>query len=191
MAMSLKPYFSNNVLKVWTPLVILITALSALVYLAIQQNYRMSANDPQIQIAQDVAVELANGQNPQFFVPTRKLNLNKSLGTYIMIFDEKGKLISSSVNLDGKDPTVPKGMFDTTKKQGETRFTWQPKEGIRSALVVDYYSGKASGFVAVGRSLKEVEKRIDNLGTVVFAGWLVTLGASLAFVYLLKKSKLK
>lgn len=179
----------NKIFRAWLPLVVTATLLFGFFYLAVQQNYRISANDPQIQIAEDITDQISNGQNPLSFVPSYKIELSKSLATYIMIFDQNGKLLGSSVDVNGKSPNLPNGVFENTKKSKnhETRFTWQPQQGIRSALVIDYYLTKQSGFVAVGRSLKEVEKRIDNLTEIVFIGWIVTLAASFISIYFLKK----
>lgn len=178
-----------NILKIWIPLAIVATLLCGLVYLAVQQDIRIGANDPQIQIAEDVARQLSTGQNPLDFIPPIKVDISQSLANYIVIFDSKGKVIGSSAQLDGKDPVIPQGVFTSTKNLGETRFTWQPKAGVRSAVVVDYYKGLNSGYVLVGRSLKEIEKREDNLGLIVFIAWLVTLGTSLTATVILEKIK--
>ena len=42
----------------WLPLAVAIIIMSGLVYVVAQQNYRLTANDPQIQIAQDIAAAL-------------------------------------------------------------------------------------------------------------------------------------
>jgi hypothetical protein len=181
--------FIRNCFKIWLPLAITITALCGLIYLTVQQSYRMSANDPQIQLAEDVSVNLANGQNPQNYVPAIKTNLAKSLAVYILIYDSNGKLLASSVEINGKDPVVPSGIFSDTKAKDETRFTWQTPEGIRSALVVKYYKGIGTGFVAVGRSIKEVEKRENDLQNIVLLGLISTLVLSFASVYILQKFK--
>jgi hypothetical protein len=178
-----------SILKTWLPLAITITCLSGLIYLSVQQNLRMNANDPQIQIAEDISSQLALGQNPKYFIPTAKIELTKSLATYIMVFDNNGKLIGSSVTLDGKDPVVPSGIFTSTKKNpaNETRFTWQPQSGVREAVVVTYYKGQTPGFVLIGRSIKEVEIRETQQAYILFAGWAVTMLASLLTVFALKK----
>jgi hypothetical protein len=151
----------------------------------------MSANDPQIQIVEDISTQLAQGQNPQAFIPPTKVELSKSLATYIMLFDKNGKLIGSSVTLDGKDPILPQGVFTSTKKNptSETRFTWQPRSGIRSAVVLDYYKGPMPGFVLIGRSIKEVETRETNLEYIVLAGWIFTMLASFSTIFALSKLK--
>ena len=46
----------------WLPFAIIIVIFSGLVYAIVQQNYRQSANDPQIQIAEDLATAISQGQ---------------------------------------------------------------------------------------------------------------------------------
>jgi hypothetical protein len=180
-----------NILKTWLPLAVIVTCLSGLIYLTIQQNIRISANDPQIQIAEDISSQLAEGQNPQDFIPSTKTELSKSLATYIMLFDQNGKLTGSSVTLNGNNPVVPQGVFTSAKKSAtnETRFTWQPQRGVRSAVVLDYYKGPIPGFVLIGRSIKEIEIRETQQEYIIFAGWAVTMLASLLAVFVLNKIK--
>lgn len=180
-----------NILKTWLPLAVIITCLCGLIYLTVQQNIRIGANDPQIQIAEDIAGQLAEGQNPRYFIPSTKIELAKSLATYIMLFDPNGKLIGSSVSLNGKDPVLPQGVFAQTRKNpaNETRFTWQPRSGVRSAVVLDYYKGPVPGFVLIGRSIKEVEVRETQQEYIVLIGWAVTMIASLLTVFALRKIK--
>ena len=180
-----------NILRVWIPLAVTITCLSGLIYLVVQQDIRISANDPQIQIAQDLANQLSAGQNPLALIPPTKTDISKSLANYIMLFNKNGKLIGSSALLDGKAPIVPQGVFVAVKKiQGnETRFTWQPKAGVRSAVVLVYYNGQTPGFVLIGRSLREIEIREDQQGKIVFAGWIVTMLLSLSSVFVINRIK--
>jgi hypothetical protein len=180
-----------SILKSWLPLAIIVTCLSGLIYLTVQQNIRISANDPQIQIAEDISGQLVQGINPKYFIPSTKVELSKSLSTYIMLFDNSGKPIGSSVTLDGKDPTVPQGIFTSAKKSptGESRFTWQPQKGIRSAVVLDYYKGPNPGFVLIGRSIREIEIREDQQEMIVFAGWATTMVLSFLTVFALSKIK--
>jgi hypothetical protein len=37
--------------------------------------------------------------------------------------------------------------------------------------------------------MREIEKRIDNLGLIILLGWFVTLGTSLATTLFLQKAK--
>ncbi len=48
----------SEILKHWLPLALVIVAMSGLVYLAVQQALRLSANSPQVQMAEDAAAAL-------------------------------------------------------------------------------------------------------------------------------------
>lgn len=165
-----------EIFKYWIPLAIAITLICGLVYLAVQQDMRIGANDPQIQIVEDSVAALSNGSTMQSVVPPYKIDMAKSLAPYIMVFDQNGQLVASSVTLNGQDPTLPSGVFDYAKNHRDSRLTWQPASGVRSAVVVMKYSGAASqGFVLVGRSLREVENRENWLTIQVTAVWLATI----------------
>ena len=152
---------------------ILVTIFAAVVYGAIQHVFRMSANDPQIQLAQDTAQLISRGKDIKF--GDDKVDIAKSLAPYIVVFDSSLKPTLSSGVLDGKMPVLPQGVFDYAGKNGENRFTWQPKSGVRSAVVLVSFSGKKQGFVMAGRSLREVEKREDDLLIEVGTGWVAAL----------------
>jgi len=164
--------------KYFISLVAVSTILCALIYLSIQQDMRLSANDPQIQLAEDAASYLGKGFSATSIISPYIIDISKSLGTFFMVFNEQGKLIGSSATLDKSNPQIPAGVFAYTKKHGEDRFTWQPKDGVRIATVMNHFSGKESGFVLVGRSLREVERREDMLERDAFVFWLVTILAS-------------
>jgi hypothetical protein len=60
----------KGILKHWLLLAIVLTGLIGLVYVAVQQDLRQGANDPQIQMAEDALAKLANGQSVQNVVPS-------------------------------------------------------------------------------------------------------------------------
>ncbi|MBI3341927.1 hypothetical protein HY024_02290 [Candidatus Curtissbacteria bacterium] len=174
-------------LQFWIPLAIAITALSALVYITVHQNYRQSANDPQIQIARDTVVYLEKGYSAQAMVPASNLvDMSKSLAPYVIVYDDSGKVVAASVELSGKTPEVPSGVFEEARKRGELHFTWQPKVGVRSAVVLaSYGAADKHGFVLVGRSLAEVENRTFMLAVTVALAWVVTMGATFVATFVL------
>ncbi len=149
-----------------------ITGLVGLCYAAVQQDIRQSANDPQIQMAEDTAAKLADGQSIQNVVPSEKIDIAKSLAPYLIVFDATGKPLASSAQLAGQTPTIPAGVIDYVKQSGEDRLTWQPQSGVRSAIVVTQFKGSHSGFVLAGRSLREVEIREDNILHLLVVGWI-------------------
>ena len=162
----------GKILFYWAAFMVVITFLSGLVYITAQQILRHSANDPQIQLAEDSAASLSQGQNPQAVLPANQINMENSLAPYVIIFDEKGQPVASSAQLDGTTPVVPGGVFEYTRQTGEDRFTWQPKTGVRSAAVMAHFGGASPGFVLAGRSLREVEVREDQLLKLVGVAWL-------------------
>jgi sensor histidine kinase regulating citrate/malate metabolism len=169
----------TTILKYWLLSVIVVSGLIGLIYAAVQQDIRQGANDPQIQMAEDIAAKLANGEQVQNVVPSEKVDIAKSLAPYVIIFDANGNPIASSAQLDGQTPTIPSGVFDSVRQNGEDRITWQPQAGVRSAVVVTQYKGQNSGYVLAGRSLREVEKREDNLLLILLTGWVVMLFVTL------------
>jgi hypothetical protein len=175
----------KTILKYWLLVAIIITGLCGISYAAIQQVIRQAANDPQIQMAEDAASKLANGQPAQLVVSAEKVDIANSLAPYLIVFDAQGKPIAASAQLDGLTPTIPAGIFDYVKLHGEDRLTWQPRPGVRSAIVVTQFKGATSGFVLAGRSLREVEKREDNLEQIIGLGCIVLLVVTLLATVLL------
>lgn len=165
----------------------MLTIIFGTIYTVVQQNYRMSANDPQIQVAESVANALDSGKNPQDFNLKSKIDLQKSLATFIVIYDNSGNSIASSAFLNNKVPVPPAGVFDFVRANGQDRVTWQPMPGVRIATVVEKYG---NGFVLSGQSLKEVEKRENNLFTLVAFGYLSSVVLLLLANLILRKKKI-
>jgi hypothetical protein len=82
--------------------------------------------------------------------------------------------------LDGKLPQIPHGVFENAKTNMEDGVTWQPRAGVRMALVVESVSSSQNiGYVAVGRSLQEVEVRESNLVKMILMVWVACIGVIL------------
>ncbi len=172
----------KNIIKSAFPLAVVITLLCGLLYVTVQQVLRIGANDPQIQMAEDAADALAAGQTPESVVPATKVNIAASLAPYVVVFDDSGNVLASSGLLNNQPPALPSGVLNYVRRYGQDRITWQPEPDVRSATVITRYGGTHTGFVMAGRSLREVENRIDNLGLIVGLGWLGTLFAALVAV---------
>jgi hypothetical protein len=172
------------ILRQWIPLAIVVTAVCGLVYLAVQQGLRQTANDPQIQIAEDAAAALENGASVESVVPADKVAAERSLAPFVMVFDDRGEVLGSSALLHGRIPQLPMGVLDYVRAHGEDRVTWEPEAGVRIAAVIVRHEGAQPGFVLAGRSLREVEVREGNAELEAGAAWIVTLAASLAAVVL-------
>jgi hypothetical protein len=171
-----------NILRYWLPLAAMVTLLSGLIYLEVQQSLRWGANDPQIQMGEDAATALAAGGALESVLPATQVEISSSLAPFMVIYNAKGVPLASSARLHGATPTLPPGIFDYTLQKGEDRVTWQPEPGVRIAAVVVAYGGAQPGFVLAGRSLREVEIRASQAEQITGIVWLVTIFVSLIVV---------
>lgn len=165
---------THAVLSAWLPLAVAISGVCALMLLVVQQNYRSSLNDPQIQIAEDSARVIEAGVNPKTLAPQGAgTEISASLATWVAFYDSAHAPQASTGLLHGVIPTIPAGVFDTARKDGENRITWEPEPGIRQALVVVPAGDK--GFVVAGRGMSAVEERENELSRDVLIGWVIIL----------------
>lgn len=158
----------RSVFNQFIPLVLVLTISCGLVYGAVQQDLRMGANDPQIQIAQDSVSILNSGSDR--FLSRRDVNIAESLDVFTILYDKNGDVSRSNAVLDGSTPTIPSGVLAVAKQSGENRLTWQPQVGVRIAAVVIPYN---NGYVLVGRNLREIENREDKLLAIVGGSWAI------------------
>src|SRR3954470_16327598 len=84
----------------WLPLAAVCTVLAGLVYVAVQQDLRGTANDPQIQMAQDAATGLQAGASPASLTGSGKVDIAHSLAPYLIIYDDAGNVLSSCAELN-------------------------------------------------------------------------------------------
>jgi len=146
----------RNILRHWFPLAVVATAFCGLVYVAVQQELRQNANDPQIQMAQDTADALAGGAPLESVMPTAKIDVSRSLAPFLIVYNQQGEAMVSSGLLHGETPPLPPGVLDFASHNGEDRVTWQPEPGVRIAAVVVPVDRPDRSFVLAGRSLREV-----------------------------------
>ncbi len=161
-----------HLLKSWLPLGIVTTILCALVYTAIQQDMRHSANDIPVRLAEDAALALEQGASPITVVPPAKTDIALSLAPFVIAFDDKGVMLASSALLKSQSPVLPAGIFQEVRAHGEDRITWQPQPAVRIASVITRVGGVHPGFVLAGQSLRETEKRESQLTLQVVLAWL-------------------
>lgn len=167
----------NRNILLWTACVaVILTVIFGTIHVAVQQNERQSANDPQIQMAEDAAAALSAGKSTASVVTSApSVDLAKSLAPFLIIYDASGKAVAADAILESKIPTPPVGVFTYVEKNGEDRITWQPSTDVRIASVIVRSSGTNPMFVLAGRSLKEVEKREQSLQMQVMFGWVVSM----------------
>lgn len=164
-------------LLVWLPVAAAAAVLSVLSYGNTQQALRQSANQPQVQLAQDAARQLDSGTSAADVVPPTQVDVARSLAPFLIVYDAKGQVVASSGQVDGSTPPLPDGVLDAAKAaagRGD-RITWQPADNVRIAAVVIPYR---DGAVLAGRSLSEIEAEESHALQVALAGCLVALAAS-------------
>lgn len=157
----------------------IVSVLMLTVYATVQQAHRSGADDPQLQMARDIAAKINGGQSYEKLLPADSEEISKSLGTFVCIYAANTEQVLSTGMLDGKFPKMPDGVLDYAKANKENVLTWQPREGVRVALVVENTNDPNEAFIAVGRSLQEVEKRESNLIAMVAIAWIACLGVIL------------
>lgn len=166
----------------------------ALAFYAIPQHVlRSGLNDPQIQMATDLAATLehsgtTDGLRQGGLQPTgssANIDMARSLSPFLIVYNDAGQPLGSNGRLDGQTPLPPAGVFSNVRDHGEERVTWQPRRGVRIAAVIERVNGPQPGFVLAGRNMREVESRIADVRTMAGLTWLGMLAliaiATLAF----------
>ena len=171
--------------------VMIVTVLCGLIYVTVQHSHRSAANDPQLQIALDLKDAIENNRPTVKWMSEDSVEISKSLTVFKIFYNTNGEPMQSTGFLDGQLPRIPKRVFDFTAKCKEDVLTWQPRAGVRMAMVLEAVNSQQIPFVAVGRSLKEVEKRESALVTMVLVAWLVCVGIVLLHFLLSRFTDLK
>lgn len=153
----------------------------ALAFYAIPQHVlRSGLNDPQIQMATDLASKLdqvgvIDGLRQGALMESgsgAEIDMARSLSPFLIVFNDAGQPLGSNAQLDGQTPIPPAGIFEFVRSHGEERVTWQPRRGVRIAAVVERVRGSQPGFVLAGRNMREVEARIGDVRTMAGLTWL-------------------
>lgn len=177
----------------WFYTALAVTGMCGILYVSMQQSFRQNLNDPQIQMAEDAANALERGSALVDLVPTQKVLVDQSLAPFLIIYDTEGNPIAGNGYLHDQLVNVPLGVFENAKAWGENRRTLEPVSGVRIASVVVPFVGReANGYVLAGRTMREIESRIADVGIKIFFAWAVILSAllvaSIAISFLLWRS---
>lgn len=173
-----------TVFKAWFGYAAIITLACGIIYVTVQQNFRLSANDPQIQMAQDAAIAIDKGADPKNLQGTNlAFEISQNLSPFLVVYDPSGNLIAGSTTLNGRPLKVPQGVIDYIRKNGRDAASWQPEPGVRQAMVGVSTANK-NYIVIAGRSLGPTEERISRLGEQVAFGWVMSLIALLVVAFL-------
>ena len=176
----------TNVFINWIAYAAIITLMCGIIYITVQQNFRMNANDPQYQMVEDAANTLSNGADPKSLIPsTTNVEISKSLAPFFIIYDDAGNIAATNATLNGKPIKIPAGVITYIQKNGSDAASWQPQPGVRQAMV-GLHTTTGKGYIVVaGRSLRKVEERIALLGEQVLFGWVCSLVVMFVIAFLL------
>ena len=164
----------RKLLRLWLPMAVVWSLAAALVVGIEHQVIRLEANDPQVQLAEDTAQRLSGGADAKLLLPAASVDIARSLAPFVAIYDADEKPLASTGSLDGAPPKLPAGVLAHALREGGHRLSWQPRPGVRQALVI--VPVKGGGYVVAGRSLREAEQRkrqVLHLSLLLWAGGLL------------------
>ena len=159
------------------------TVLALALYAIPQQVLRQGADDPQLQLAGDLAERLERGAAPAEAVPAGQVDMARSLSPFVIVYDDQGRPLASQAQLNDATPAPPAGVFEYVRHHREERLSWQPVLGnmhpVRIAAVVlrvEHLASGGAGFVLAGRSLLQVEQRETQVRNMAGLAWIAMLG---------------
>lgn len=108
----------REIVRRWLPMAAAITVLCLLIYAAVQQSHRSGADDPQIQLAEDAVRALERGATAASVLPSAKVEIERGLGPFVIVYDGQGQPIAGSGTLRGHLPVPPQGVFEFVRTNG-------------------------------------------------------------------------
>lgn len=170
---------------IFLALVILVSLIFASICWAARGTMRQAANDPQVEVTDQVAGIIRQGVPLDAIVGgAEQIDVVQSDALFVMIFDKDKNLAGSSAVLNGQPLSVPGESFDQAKATGDYRFDWQVSDDRKVAAVMKPVDD--TGYVLAGRSLAEYEKRANALSQPLWIGWIASVLTSLLLSSLLK-----
>ncbi len=168
---------------------LVLVAIFSIVFISICYTGRLvlrqQANDPQIEVTEQVAGIIRQGAPLEAIVGTaQQIDLSESDALFVAIFDKDKNLAGSTALVNGQPISVPSENFDLAKLQGDYRFDLEVTEGRKMAAVLKPVDENA--YVLAGRSLAEFEKRADTLSLPIWIGWGISVLLALVLSPLLK-----
>ena len=144
-------------------------------YVVFSFGVEQPANHPQVEVADAAVARLNAGADPASILPAKQVEIG-SPDLFVMVLDSNRTVLATSGHLNGETVVPPAGVFDYARAHGDDRITWQPAQGVRSAIVVEAFR---AGFVVAGRTLSDSENLEGPLVRMAIVAWLaiVVIGA--------------
>jgi hypothetical protein len=165
--------------RIWFGAAAGVTIALGVLYGAIQQTLRLSADEPQSSmVTQTAALLRQNGDAHHSFDGHIEIAYNQA--PFVIVYDTAGNVVAGNGYLDGTVPRIPIGVLQHIPSRGEHRVTWEPRSGVRIATV----SARAGTYYVVGgRSLQTTESHMRTVNLYAGATWIASM-AILTSAYL-------
>jgi hypothetical protein len=160
----------------WLPVAVVATVLAGTSYAITQHVIRSSADDAPRALSTGAAYSLSRGAAPAAVASGGPVDLGIGLGPFLIVYGADGRVTASTARLEGVTPVVPVGVLAEARQHGSDRITWQPRDGVREAVVaIPWQSPDDHGVVVAGASLRPAEERATQVLLIVLAGWLAAM----------------
>jgi len=162
----------------WVTAAVLVTGLSASLYLVTQQSERQGADDAPARLVSQIAARLSQGDDVGVTTDDpRTVDIATSDEPFYVVYDSANRPVAGSGRLDGALAVIPAGVLAEARHSGADHVTWQTSDGRRFATV----QRRAGDDVVLGaESLAPTEARIDQLGLLILVAWLCLLAVVVA-----------
>ena len=118
---------------------------------------------------------LAAGAAASSVVPEYRLDPSVHTGQFVIVTNAKRVVLASGIELAGATPLPPENAFVAASERSPRLFTWRLKDDLPvAAAVAAFRSFSGEGYVIVGRSLAEHQRRAASdvwLAGAALAGW--------------------
>jgi hypothetical protein len=168
---------------------LILTLWGAAAALTFQHMLRRGANQPQTQMADLYASEIASGVKPEEAIPRNHVDLERSLEPFVIFYNDQGVPTTANGYLNQAIPSPPRGVFDYLRTHHTDTISWQPQPNVRIAAVMQRISGLNPGFLLTGRSLRVVEEQESLFWRMVFIGWFILVFLLIAGAALLGRAQ--
>jgi hypothetical protein len=153
----------------------IIAILHILVYAGLQQVNFSRAADPQTEMANEIANSIRKDIAVDHYFSQNPADLSWSSLPFVVLYDSALRPVKYSATLNGKPPEIPVRVLEQSDRYGSQKISWEPGNGKRMAVALDYVGKSGISVVAVGRSLKHIEETTANLIKIIFLSWIVCI----------------
>lgn len=174
-----------RVIAIFLTLVLMSTIAFAAIFFSSRNSLRQQANDPQVEVTEQVAGIMRQGAPLDAIVSgAEQIDLATSDTLFVALYDKDKNLAGATATVNGQPLSIPAESFDQASVNGGYRFDWVVTDGREIAGVMKQVDDL--GYVVAGRSLAEYELRVAPLFRPLLIGWIASILLSLFLASLLR-----